>query len=57
MWEAIACSYTMTPGGNERKTELIVNNKEVYKKMKNIADNEGMKKFSYYKIAKESIGF
>lgn len=49
--------YNDSPEEMKEKTELIVNNKEVYKKMKNIADNEGMKKFSYYKIAKESIGF
>lgn len=34
---------------------LIVNNKEQYKKMKNIAEEKGIKEFSYRKIALKSI--
>jgi len=38
------------------KIELLIIDKELYKKMKSITGEEGMKKFSYYQIAKESIG-
>lgn len=40
----------------KEKIEMMANNKELYNKMKNIAEKEGIKKFSYYRIAKESIG-
>jgi len=40
----------------KEKIELLIIDKELYKKMKSITGEEGMKKFSYYQIAKESIG-
>ncbi|HRC81391.1 MAG TPA: glycosyltransferase family 4 protein [Sedimentibacter sp.] len=40
----------------KEKIELVANDKELYQKIKGIAGKEGMKKFSYYQIAKESIG-
>ena len=47
--------YKDSPEEIKEKIEIVVNNKELYNKMKSIAQNEGMKKFSYYRIAKESI--
>ena len=51
------CQFLYEDTVNEirEKIETILNNREMYENMKKIAETEGIKKFSYLRIAKQSI--
>jgi glycosyltransferase involved in cell wall biosynthesis len=51
------CQFLYKDTVNEirEKIETILNNREMYENMKKVAEEEGIKKFSYLRIAKQSV--